>query len=368
MTRLPRLPALPSRRALSYATRPAIARAIIRPDDTSFCANEEDSTLPPSAFPSCITRLRAEEALALTGEQFVERFDPDDDHGGTPCLISGLAASWPALMLGRWTSVPSLARRCHDVAEDGIALFEVGRDEQDEPVLIEINEFADYVASEESARHKNPLYCFDDCFETDCPELLEDYAVPGCFAGSRMDLLSLLDPEPGRIGYRWLLAGPTRAGTELHVDPFRTAAWNTLTAGAKRWIIMSPALRDDPAVAAELDDAGEAAESGHGSDIFGFFADLESLAAGITDRRPAVAATQCFDFVQHPGETVFLPSGWIHAAMSLEPTVAITHNFAHAQNVRRVFKDMECQRPEMASAWRKRLQESFPEVLELLPR
>lgn len=70
----------------------------------------------------------------------------------------------------------------------------------------------------------------------DIPEtLLEFYSVPSIFPDDYLSYLGAKRPQ-----YRWLLVGPQRSGSMLHIDPYETSAWNTLLVGRKLWIMFPP--------------------------------------------------------------------------------------------------------------------------------
>lgn len=81
----------------------------------------------------------------------------------------------------------------------------------------------------------NPLYLFGSVYKKfkKTEAFINDFEVPIYF---KDDILSLVD-EKKRTPFRWFLLGPKRSGSKVHIDPFKTSAWNTLFVGYKRWIL-----------------------------------------------------------------------------------------------------------------------------------
>ena len=141
-----------------------------------------------------------------------------------------------------------------------------------------------------------------------------------------------------RPPHRWLLIGAARSGSALHVDPWRTAAWNTLVSGRKRWVVFHPACE---AALLRADDGDDDAAN----DWFHFrYADAR-----------AAARARGYDFVQRAGETVYVPPGWPHAVVNLELSVAVTHNFVGPHNVVGARDALRATHPELAAEWDARM-------------
>jgi hypothetical protein len=142
----------------------------------------------------------------------------------------------------------------------------------------------DKYISSEGLSDDSPLAVYDSEFGDDnspMHKLLSCYIVPPCFShdlfalalqndnlkGQEMDHAGMNDDcntapgshlsspsitsSPGteaddskyRPPWRWILAGPARSGTGLHVDPLWTNAWVTLLQGIKRWILIPPEVK-----------------------------------------------------------------------------------------------------------------------------
>ena len=191
----------------------------------------------------------------------------------------------------------------------------------------------------------SPLYIFDSSFDDQqqTSSLLADYCVPKYF---REDLFSLVG-ERRRPPYRWFLVGPKRSGTCIHIDPLATSAWNTLIHGEKRWVLFPP---ETPRIVAKAKEFCRDDEDDEASDYFGRMLPRLKRAYGVmgvggeVDNNsscesrsrgddmpgwtlPGGAPLRCIEFIQRPGETVFVPGGWWHGVLNTADSVAITQNF-----------------------------------------
>lgn len=181
-----------------------------------------------------------------------------------------------------------------------------------------------------------PLAIYDSQFALDerC-ELLNEYTVPHCFDA---DLFDLLENETDCPPYRWILMGPERSGTGLHIDPVGTHAWVTLLSGRKRWILFPPETNpqsiflrgpDEPPIPSVL-----------------WFRDYYSRALHSENAN----RDTCIEVVQVPGETVYVPAGWPHAVWNLETSVAVTHNYASEHpSLDRLYQAVTAAEPRFAA-------------------
>ena len=174
-------------------------------------------------------------------------------------------------------------------------------------VKLKLKYFLPYVFNNDD---DSPLYIFDSHFDHHRPskDLLSDYRVPDYFSE---DLFSLAG-ERRRPPYRWLLLGPERSGTCLHIDPLATSAWNTVIVGRKRWVLLPPGTPKKVAKAVACLRPGEDDEA------INYFVDLVPRLKALHPELPVL------EFIQHPGDTVFVPGGWWHAVINLDHTIAVT--------------------------------------------
>lgn len=240
----------------------------------------------------------------------VEDFHEYD--GKKPVLLAGLADSWPARK--KWT-LDQLS------LDYGDTIFRIS---QRSPHKIKMK-FKDYVSYMKVQHDEDPLYIFDEKFGEVAPGLLKDYTVPHLFQEDFFDVLNADQRPP----YRWLIIGPERSGASWHVDPVLTSAWNTLLCGRKRWALYPPGkVPLGVTVHVNEEDGDVNIETPSSLQWWLEFYPL------LPDEDKPIECTQL------PGETIYVPSGWWHCVLNLEPTVAVTQNFVNSTNFEYVCLDM----------------------------
>ena len=155
---------------------------------------------------------------------FVRIYEEND----MPCVIKDIPIQegWNAATA--WTQ-SKLNSRFKD------RYFKCGEDDDGYKVKTRLKYFLKYMKNN---KDDSPLYVFDGNFDGDdiSRSLLADYKVPSYFTD---DLFSLVG-EKRRPPYRWILLGPERSGSSVHIDPLATSAWNTILVGRKRWVLFPP--------------------------------------------------------------------------------------------------------------------------------
>ncbi|KAF9956058.1 hypothetical protein BGZ70_010042 [Mortierella alpina] len=174
--------------------------------------------------------------------------------------------------------------------------------------------------------------------------LLNDFTVPKYFK----DDLFQLAGDRRRPPYRWFVVGGARSGTGIHIDPLGTSAWNTLTAGHKRWCLFPPGIPKsvyDPPMKPFDREA-----------VSWFHHVYPRFAANDFELGKKYGMIQV---IQRPGETMFVPGGWPHIVMNLDFTIAITQNFCSPTNFESVWLNTRHARPKLAKKFRSQLERQY---------
>jgi histone arginine demethylase JMJD6 len=340
---------------------------------------------PEDGFKAQVLRPRAGRGLSPAA------FRRDFVQPSRPVLLAELMDGWRCATAGGAAFVSALS--------DQRVL--VGSDADGHSVSMVMRDFLRYAKNN---RDRNPFLVFDsiifDTLTATAARALDGctrpwYTVPTIFSDD--DLLQHLDLVDRPL-YRWLLVGSKRSGSFVHTDPQGTCAWNALVSGAKHWVLFHPDTPREMLAAKWVrkrrpgeDDDGEEGEEGEKldsnavdqwDDVWGWFhEDLPGIKASVEnyfaekmeeeeegggEGKPIV---RCFEFVQRPGEIVFLPSLWHHAVLNVEHSVAITQNFVDRENLELACAIMDrdgdtvCDGVRrLSEALRERLQECRPDL------
>ena len=299
------------------------------------------------------------------------------ERDNVPVLLEGLADTWPAFTKPTMTWEALL--QAYGDTEWRVS------DTHAETLTLQT--YTKYIHSLEGQTDDAPLALYDSQFHLDeRASLVQDYTVPVCFA---QDLYAVLDDDIDDVGdeahgdtnvvddvvvddddddddddsdnvaaneasenerqqhtddtiprppSRWILIGGARSGTGLHVDPVGTHAWVTLMEGCKRWVLFPPHV-DRKVIDMQSPQIPSAI----------WFQKYYTTAT-------TVYAKDAVHVVQKPGETVYVPAGWPHIVLNLEPSVALTENYAtRYPNMDRFWKAVEAEEPLLGQALREKL-------------
>jgi len=256
-------------------------------------------------------------SLPAAADVSPEEFQRDYVATGTPVVIRGLCGGWPAA--AKWGTPADLARHYGAVPLRLTELAAVHGLGKPLPVRVPLAAFLRYG---EAARADYPWYAFGDDFEAERAPLLGDYRVPEYF---RDDVYALgPDARACFPRFRYLVVGGPRSGSNLHVDPRGTAAWNTSLCGRKRWALFPPGGGRGylGAIGAPPGDAGMGKTAAPPAAWWaGPHARL--AAGGGAGEGARLGMAEC---VQRPGDTIYVPAGWWHAVLNLDTAVAVTQN------------------------------------------
>ncbi|TPX35500.1 hypothetical protein SmJEL517_g02176 [Synchytrium microbalum] len=231
-----------------------------------------------------------------------------------PVIITDIVTKWPAFE--KWNE-EYLLKQCGE------------RTFRAEAIDLTMNEYLNYARQ---CHEEAPLYLFDKKFG-DSSSLTQDFTVPPYF---QEDMLALLGDK--RPDYRWLIVGPTRSGSTFHLDPNSTSAYNAVIKGSKKWIMYPPGTLP-PGVYLSED----------GSEVTSPLSVTEWF-VNFYSRQNDTSAVKPIECVCRAGEVIFVPYGWFHLVVNLEPSIALTQNFTSSYALPKVLDWLETN-PEQVSGY-----------------
>ena len=305
-----------------------------------------------------------DEKDSISTKEFQEKIEKKS----TPALLRGYMEDWncykKTLSNGKdnekeWTLEKLCTRNFINCVH-----FQCGVDKNGIDVSLNLREYMEkYVIG---CNDRNPMLIFDAIvMEQEEVDLINDFACPALF--SQDDYLKHIDPI-SRPPFQWFIYGPKNSGSPVHQDPMGTQAWNALCSGKKLWILFHPATPKELLPTKSLDiginnnnkknEKQNEEDIDRWEDLYSWiylelpeirrkikmhFDLLSDLRKRNTNNNSHIdnEAFWYREFLQMPGEIVFVPSNWHHAVFNLEDSIAVTQNYCSRTNLSKCYTLME---------------------------
>jgi hypothetical protein len=276
---------------------------------TSFADWNEDDAAEINDNTSISKTINSHDSHDLTYQQFVKTYMITNQ----PVVIRGLTENWNVSQ--HWVNQdgePHVIEIANLVADD-VADVHI----QAEPGFPEarprceswtIRDYVRWWIDHKNDPKSNILYLKDYTFSAKHPEY-DVYEWPQYFQDDWLN-------ECTNNSYRFIYLGPKGTSTRLHADVLCSFSWSSNVCGIKRWYLIPPEKTY------LLYDVFSRHLASH-------------LHCTDTAMYPGLEKAQkvAIEWIQHPGETIFVPSGWHHTVENLAPTLSINHNWLNASNI-----------------------------------
>jgi hypothetical protein len=164
---------------------------------------------------------------------------------------------------------------------------------------------------------------------------LEDFSVPAPFVGDLYELTS--ETRASFPSFRYMVIGGARTGSNMHVDPDHTSAWNALLSGVKRWTLFPPEA-----------DAATIRVPAKGTPPLYWWSDAYPQLA------EAEGSSGMIETIQYPGDVIYVPAGWWHNVLNSDQsglTIAVTQNLISPESLPGLWPTIARCNPGLARAF-----------------
>jgi len=270
----------------------------------------------------------------LSYDDFLARYM----HGARPVVITGVAADWPAMRT--WTP-ENFKKRF------GSKPVAIGYD-RDMP----FDQFIDEVLAS-SADNPGP-YMYRSFLHEVLPELLPDVMPQNKFAFPRRHSSPLM-PEKWRRpdGYLKLLIGGVGSKFPvMHFDGENSHAGITQIYGDKEFVIFAP--EDSPYL--------------YPRKAFPNHSLVDDPVSQDRERFPLLAKATLYRTILKPGDMIFVPARWWHAARALSPSISVCTNMLDSSNWQGFVREVVADATRTSASEAKRLEDRLKMLDKVLTR